>query len=215
MRQVYQGTQFIDKELLKAFVECKVSNIVKLNQAAEFTTEVSSTLLRIKSINLNTIDKDLTEYLNKFLLERIEDRYLDDASLDGFNVKIAKNENYTLKIVGGQPGYIAWCISTVDKFHVDIAWIDFLQTLTVYKFLGTRVERKTEDIYEYYANIEEYKHSFSNITLNKNRENHNADYNNDIYDDYVSDDYYDSRDPSESSCACGESPCMCSDSDPG
>lgn len=208
IRQVYQGTQDIDNKLLKSFVEYKINKIIKSNRKAEFITEVSNTLIRIRNTFLNTVDFDLTEYLNEFFLERMENRYLDNLSLDAFNSQTANQGGYTLKVTSGQPEYIAWCINTVDSFYIDPEDVDSLQSLTIFRYSGMKILRKIEDIYEYHPKIKESKFHFIDLLREKN----DTKYFRDTDEDYG---YYDPRDDYEYSCACGESPCMCSDPDPG
>lgn len=207
LQEVYQGTQSIDNELLKAFVRHRLSEIDKLNPNAAFTFEVSDTLIRIKSVALKTIDFDLTETLNELFIEKIEDRFIDRMSLDDFNIVTAKQDENIPRVSGGQPGYITWCIKNLD-FYVDLDSIESLKTLCFFQYSGVNFSKKFEDIYEYYPIVKENIFLFNDSIQEKNA----VKYYEDMFED---EPHYDPIDRYGYSCACGETPCMCSDPDPG
>lgn len=213
LSQVYQGTQSINGDLLKAFIESRILEVNKTNPKSHFTSEVSDSLIRINSVALNSIIFDLTDILNDFFMDRKEIKYLGYMSLDDLNSQTANEGVSSPIVVGVQPEYINWCIQNIPHFYVEQGYIEHLQSLPVCRFRGIKVNRKIDDICEYVSVIETQKYDFNESTLEKNEEN--CEKENRYLDNFYreADDYYD--DAFESSCACGESPCMCSDPDPG
>ena len=104
----------------------------------------------------------------------------------------------------------------VDNFYLSPDVILALEGLTVFRLKGIKVTRKIEDIYEYGPKVEYEEFAFSQYSLKKNKEKYEFYFENknEGYGDY--NDTRGWEDEDDGSCpACGESPCMCSDPDPG
>ena len=225
LREVYQGSEHVDRELLKAYIIHKIETPNLQDMIAEFMTyEVSDTLLRVKCDlfdDEDSLNEDLAHTIEKLFRDTITwtDDQIGNLSIDNFNTKRASQRNSIPIVGGGHPEYIDWCIRSVDEFNVNPDAIVELQSLTVFRLLGIKITRKLEDIYEYGPKVGHEKFSFSERVLEKNQEkyeayiyngrsnyNDNDDWDDNRWDDDDDDDYCD---------ACQQSPCMCSDPDPG
>lgn len=219
LREVYQGTKDIDKSFLKAYILQKIACPNVQDDIAEFLNiEVSDSLLRLKCNLIDDPDFNLSRTIERIF--RNTDTWVDDQigniSVDRFNIQHAAQVNTLPKVAGGNPEYIVWCIKTVDNFYLDPQMVEELQSLTVFRVLGIEVNRKIEDIYEYKPEAKSEKFVFSEDIVSRNQEKYEAackEHNHSYYDSH--DDIWAEEDDEGYCPACQESPCMCSDSDPG
>lgn len=177
LKEVYQGMNQIDKALIKDFITDKIKgnnrNIIDfpvLNEIIYF--EISDTLIRIRSIldDLNGYWKEILESLLRNGNTRY-DRIIGNLSLD----QLSRLNNYFEREYPiyreGDPGYIQWCIKSIDSFSIPQEDIVELQKFSVTHFIGVEIIHKIEDIYEYKPIIKFEKHEFlpEIIELNKSK----------------------------------------------
>ena len=219
IREVYQGSEYADKELIKAYVVHKIEfPNVQDTIFEEMTYEVGDTLLRVKCglFGDDSLNEDLTGVIQDLFRDTTTwtDDQVGNISIDNLNTKTAKQTDSIPKVGGGHPEYIDWCIRTVDGFYIDPDSIVELQSLTVFRLVGVKVNRKIEDIYEYGPKIKHDEFAFGQYTLRKNQEK----YKDRVYSsrsDYRDSDCWDDNDEEGYCSACQQTPCMCSDTDPG
>jgi len=175
IREVFQGTNFINIDLLKNYIfeiitktDSEISSDYFFLDVLDF--EISETLIRAKPCTENYSGNFAKNIENLFSdANSSASRFVGILNLDEFNIK-----NYSLNkekpvLACGNPDYIEWCIRNVDFFYMNPEELSSLQELDVYLFIGISVEHKIEDIYEYKPKIKVIKHLFNEEIININK----------------------------------------------
>lgn len=220
LREVYQGTKLVDRGLVKMYIVEKVThpNVQDIDLMQSINIEVSESLLRVKSDFINDSNFNLSRTIE--LLFRNSTSWVDEqignVSIDNFSTNCAKLTNTIPKVTSGNPEYLNWCISNIGGFYIDPDIIEELHSLPVFRIIGIEVDRKIEDIYEYKPHVKESKFTFSESIIAKNQKQFEAvvNKNNDCYTDFE-DNRWEEDDDEYYCSACQQTPCMCSDPDPG
>jgi len=222
VREVYQGSNEINKELLKSYLKQRIEKPDANNDCSvlvEFANfEISATLLRITPVSddlkgnwTSTIEgffKDVYEPTTKWVFE-IE-------SLDDVNKQFSKDKE-KVAVTNGNPSYIEWCIKNVDDFYLTPDTLSQLSEMNYFRFIGIEVLLKVDDIYEYKPKFVIKKHVFSEDMIRLNNEKYEASISENYVedDDCYNNDDWDYSDDDDYCGGCESSPCRCSDPDPG
>ena len=175
IKEVYQGTNFIKKDLLKGYLLEKIAtadpNISSDNFIVEIMDfEISDTLIRVTPC-MEDFNGNWTKTIENLFQDGNSwvDRLIGNTSLDDFNIKKYSLGKEKPELTGGNPEYIEWCIKNVDYFFIDSEELSELQNLDVHVFIGIEVKHKIEDIYEYKPRIKIIKHNFKVEIINTNK----------------------------------------------
>lgn len=180
IREVIQGTEKLNRELIKGYISEKITNNPSNAFVSSFLSEImnfeiSDTLLRLPplkelfNVNWSKTIEDLLKNSNSWA-----DRLIGNESLDDFNIKKFSVDRNKPELAGGNPEYIEWCIKNVNDFFIEIDQIEELQLLDVYRFIGIEVSHKIDDIYEYKPTIRIEKYLFSKETTEINQKKFNS-----------------------------------------
>lgn len=175
LQEVYQGTNSISKDVIKGYLLDKIStsdssinsNAI-LFEIIDF--EISDTLLRIHT-SIDTLKINWTKILEGLFRNGtgILDRLSGNSSIDDFNINKYSHSLSKPELTSGNPEYLEWCISNVDKFYIDPESIIELENMVVYRFEGIEVKFKIDDIYQYKSKIVFQKRDFSKTTIHLNQ----------------------------------------------
>ena len=157
MRQVYQGTLHIDRDLLKGFLK-------KCWQDENVPKPVMFGLIEELIIDPITI-KVLPEIFDEDKPETEENRiYLGDLTLPlelCFRHFFSENwfgiieslpefgKNHDPVPFGGDPQYISWCLRNVADFYIDPQSAKELSALKSVKLTGIQLLNTNHNLYEY------------------------------------------------------------------
>lgn len=174
-KEVYQGTNDLDKELIIAFLRYKLNQdaeIIMLNEPFIRIDKIQITDSHIKielynedligdwSKSIENIFSEGGKFINNFLR--------GNSTLDEFytkNWRLVNNKS----LVGGNPEYINWCIKKPEGMWFYEKDLTELMALDVYRFQGIKVNYIGNNKYEYSPCIATTKYSFPVATLELNR----------------------------------------------
>jgi hypothetical protein len=177
LKEVYQGTQDISRDLVKSYVDFVLKNdddILNKNTplCKLMSFEVSENLIQIKSYkNKKVLKYNWTERIENVF--RLRNNHLDRSyidSLDQFNITQYSKDKKSIVIAACNPEYIAWCLVNLDNFSIDEDILEKLLSLEIYRFTGIKVSHNANDIYEYKSDIITSKSTFSQKVIDINRE---------------------------------------------
>lgn len=166
---------------------------------------------------------DLSNYFNLYFrnLNHRPDSQFGEINLDDILESNLQHKEITSFPVSGQPDYISWCISELAEFSIDPAAIEILEKSTVFEFKGLIFSKKIGKIYALEPDFDEKKFNFveniiqsNSVKLSKHTKPIKSIIIEELYYYEDNEDCYENE-SNESSCACGENPCGCSDPDPG
>ena len=156
LKEVYQGTDKIDKSFLSKYLShCLKSKSVPRATFFEFCELLVSEneiivlpqifneekpLIDNNVVCIGNISGEIENYFNNFFNKNM---YGTIDSLEHFN------DGQIKQILGGDPEYIQWCLSTVDNFEISDYTKDALEKLPVNRFLGISVSHASTDKYSY------------------------------------------------------------------
>lgn len=217
--QVYQGTDRIDKKLLKEFIVEKITYNKGDDRAIRLKYEFGPNTVRITH-DLDSVsnDYDFSEMLNEYFKNDIYSArpLAGGLPIDRLNIHLSKTHGTSPLVAGGQPDYVEYLYKIKPEFYINVHAIKRLLELKSCQFLGVIFTKEFDNIYSYEAKVLKYQYKFGETTL-KTNDQRTTDNFNKIFDlNYNEVDEVPSYfEKIEYSCACGENPCMCSDPDPG
>lgn len=219
LQAVYQGTDSIDPVVLQAYINEKLHLIYDDHEDMDAKSiTVSDKTVKMPKLGRTDYTTVWTGALNgTFKSKDWEDELVGFPTLHQFQIDNADNKG-EIKLYGGNPGYIQWCISQVRKFYIHSETINQLQDMITHKFLGIEFCEIGDEFYEFKPKLISEKRKFPPAIIDKNFEKFKSLYKNRgvnyAEDNIYHSDAFDSSD--QDYCpACHESPCMCSDPDPG
>lgn len=182
IREVYQGTDKISKELIKGYVSHRINNNNPdetnniITELVHF--EISETLLRATPVlpdfagnNSKSIEKALTNGSAKFDYSLRLSSNL--TTLDYYNIEVFSTNLEKPEVAGGYPDYVNWCINNFKYFIIEPEDLLLLEDCDVFHFLGISIVHKIEDIYEYKPLIRKDRYEFDLKTKAINNEKYN------------------------------------------
>lgn len=196
--EVFQGTDSINKNLLKHFVNYRLLhptvNELVLRSSHPFGQglragclkyEVGDTVIQVTGQNGADILEDITTDLNAFFIEEddfIKIKFTKEFGLDDINMKLVKVKDSILYVANGQPTYLEWCIEEIDGFYVHPKSLEVLKKTEVNYFAGLNFIREFKSIYRFESSVIKKIFSFSEKIIRINNEKHNnfVDYMDDI-----------------------------------
>ncbi len=173
LRQVYQGTNQIDKDLIRCFLKYKIEKdgaIMALNETflRIDTMEIDDTCIKVELYN-DDYKGNWSKNIESLFSESmgIGNFLRGNTTLDEFYTKNYRKKNQTL-LIGGNPGYIDWIIKKLDKFWFSNEVLIELMALDVFRFAGIKVTHLKDNVYEYVPHILTYKYSFPKKSIELN-----------------------------------------------
>lgn len=168
LKEVYEGTDKIDRELIKNFLnKClKDENVPKPVDFGFCDVFLTKDEIKIipqifdedkpespdNVVFLGNLSKKLEHYFNEFFRENW---YGIVENLMHFNKNCIER-----KVIGGDPKYIQWCRMNYNGFNLDIETISQLEVLEVNYLLGISVTETSTDRYSYNLIIQKEFYKF-------------------------------------------------------
>lgn len=193
IKEVYQGTNNINRKLIKGFLKERIKTLEKneLNDTfflEAFDFEISDSIIRAVP-KLNDFKGNWANEIEKLFINRNNswlDILLSNISIDDYNVKVYSIKKSKLEITSGNPEYIEWCIESIDNFYIEQHELKELQLLDIFRFKGIEIIHKIDDIYEYKPKyqVEKYRFPENVIAINENKNYSSANFDNDMDNDF-------------------------------
>jgi hypothetical protein len=176
IRNVFTGTKDIDRDLLSAYLKYRlkegdIHNVEDEITVNMFNFEINRTTIKLTP-TLPDFKVDASKSLEEFF--RSGDSLaskLTNLSLDKFCYEIYNKKYDSPLSVGGIPGYIEWCIKTIENFFINPNQIKQLEDDGVNYFLGIKAKLISEYMYEYAPNIlyKPYRFDETILKINKSK----------------------------------------------
>jgi len=145
---VYRGSQFIDREMLKGYLEfCFSDNTIPKSIEFDLCT------LQIGINEMNIIPYIHNEDKTASLKNKIEMGDLSMLLNNYFNNYFSKklletipsfqhfNRDNGPSIIGGNPEYIVWCINNIPGFNLNKETKNELEEKVVHRLIGISIEK--------------------------------------------------------------------------